>query len=124
MESLATTNVWLAILTVVSLLELLMICAAGFFAYRMYRQQIKPLRARADAVLDEVQKLLDKVKQAQESVGDALSHVAGTGSAVAETVKAKAWPAVLGIVLGIRAAANSIRKNGKKDEPPAAHYGT
>lgn len=134
MESLTTTNVWLAILAIVSLLELLMICAAGLFAYKMYRQamtiietvervHIAPLRARVDALLDEVQRMVDKVKHAQESVGDALSHVAGSGSAVAETVKAKAWP-VVGIVQGIRAAANSIRKNGKKSEPPPAHYGT
>lgn len=134
MESLTTTNIWLAILAVVSLLEFMMICAAGLFAYKMYRQamttietvervHIAPLRARADALLDEVHRMVDKVKHAQESVGDALSHVAGTGSVVAETVKAKAWP-VVGIVQGIRAAANSIRKNGKNDEPPIAHYGT
>jgi methyl-accepting chemotaxis protein len=134
MESLTMTNLWLAILAVVSLLEFLLICAAGFFAYRTYRRamaaietvervHIRPLRARADFLLDEVQKLVDRVKHAQESVGDALSQVAGTGSAVAETVKAKAWP-VVGIVQGIRAAAHSIRKNGKKDEPPFAHYGT
>ena len=38
MESLTTTNVWLGILAIVSLLEFLMIVAAGFFAYQMYKQ--------------------------------------------------------------------------------------
>ena len=34
MESLTTTNVWLGILAVVSLLEFLMIVVAGVFAYQ------------------------------------------------------------------------------------------
>ena len=38
MDNLATTNIWLAILAIVSLLEFLMICAAGLFAYKAYRQ--------------------------------------------------------------------------------------
>ena len=66
MESLTTTNVWLGILAVISLLEFLMIVAAGVFAYQMYKRvmttietvervHIAPLRARVDAILDEVQ---------------------------------------------------------------------
>jgi hypothetical protein len=134
MESLTTTNVWLAILAIVSVLEFLMICAAGFMGYKLYREamttmekiervHIAPVRARVDALLDEVQRITNKVKHAQESVGDALTHVAGTGSYVAETVKAKAWPLV-GVLQGLRAAANTIVRNGKKEEPPVAHYGT
>jgi hypothetical protein len=133
MENLATTNIWLAILAVVSLLEFLMICAAGFLAFRAYRQvmtivenvervHIAPLRARVDAMLDEVQVIIDRVKHAQASVTDAFKHVAGAGSTIAGTVKAKSWP-IAGIISGIRSAAHSL-KNGKKDEPPVAHYGT
>jgi hypothetical protein len=133
MESLTTTNVWLAILAVVSLLQFLMICAAGFFGFRLYRQvmatidkvervHVAPLRAHADVLLDEVQRIVGKVKHAQESVGDTLSHVAGTGNMVAETVKAKAWP-VVGVIQGIRAAASSLMTDGKKEQPPP-RYGT
>jgi len=130
---LATTNMWLAILAVVSLLEFLMICAAGLFAYKAYRQvmtvvenvertHIAPVRARVDAMLDEVQTLVDRVRHVQTSVSDAFKHVTGAGTTIAGSVKAKTWP-IAGIISGIRSAAHSF-KNGKKDEPPVARYGT
>ncbi len=133
MESLATTNIWLAILAVVSLLEFLMICAAGFLGFKAYRQvmtvvenvertHVAPLRARADAILDEVQMMVAKVKHAQASVSDAVGQVTGAGGAIADSVKAKAWP-IFGIINGIRSAAHTLT-NGKKDEPPTARYGT
>jgi len=134
MENLTTTNVWLGILAVVSLLEFLMIVAAGVFAYQMYKRvittietaerlHIAPLRARADSLLDEVHAVTDKVKHAQESVGDALRQVVGTGSMVAGAVKSKSWP-IIGIIQALKTAANTVMKNGKKDHPSVAHYGT
>jgi hypothetical protein len=136
MESLATTNMWLAILVVVSLLEFLMICAAGLFVYKAYRQvmttveqvqrtHIAPVRARVDTILDEVQMLIDKVRHVQASVTDAFNHVTGAGTAIAGSVKAKTWP-IVGIISGILSAAQSFKngKNGKNDEPPVARYGT
>jgi hypothetical protein len=133
MDSLATTNIWLAILAIVSLLEFLMICAAGFLAFRAYRQvmtvvenlernHVAPLRARADAMLDQVQAIIDRVKHAQASVTDAVRHVTGAGTAIAGSVKAKTWP-IAGIINGIRSAAHSL-KNGHGDEPPVPRYGT
>jgi predicted PurR-regulated permease PerM len=133
MESLATTNIWLAILAIVGLLEFLMICAAGFFAYQAYRQvvtvvenvermHVAPLRARVDAMLDEVQMVVDRVTHVQAAVTDALKHVTGAGSSIAGTVKSKTWP-IAGIINGIRVAAQTL-KNGKDDEPPYQRYGT
>jgi len=133
MESLATTNMWLAILAIVSLLEFLMICAAGFFAYHAYRQvmgvienvermHVAPLRARVDAMLDEVQMVVNRVQHAQVAVTDALKHVTGAGSVIAGTVKSKTWP-IAGIINGIRVAAQTL-KNGKDDVPPYQRYGT
>jgi hypothetical protein len=140
MESLTTTNVWLGILATISLLEFLMIVAAGFFAYQMYKRvttaietvervHVAPLRARVDDLLDEVQAVTDKVKYAQESVTDILRHVAGTGSMVAGAVRLKTWP-IIGIIQGLKTAANTViaantvMKNGKKDRPPVSHYDT
>ncbi len=131
---LTTTNVWLGILAVVSLLEFLMIVAAGVFAFKMYKQvmttietvervHIAPLRARVDGILDEVQAVTHKVKHAQESVSDALRQVAGTGSMVAGAVRAKTWP-IIGIIQGLKSVANTVMKNGKHGDPPVADYGT
>jgi hypothetical protein len=131
MENLAATNVWLAILAIVSLLEFLMIVTAGFLAYRLYsrvaatvetveRVHIAPVRARVDAVIDDVQAITARVKHAQESFGDKVRHAADTGGAVAEAVRAKTWPLV-GIVQAIRAAASTVAANGRSDKPPVTH---
>ena len=124
MNDLTMTNVWLAILAIVSLIEFLMICAAGLLAFKMYRQvmatietvervHIAPLRARVDALLDEVQAITDKVKHAQQSVSHILQTAAGAGSLIAGSVKARTWP-VVGIINGVRTAASTLFKNGKE----------
>jgi len=134
MESVTTTNVWLGILAIVSLLEFVMIVAAGLFAFKMYKQvmttietvervHIAPLRARVDGILDEVQAVTNKVRHAQESVSDALRQVAGTGTMVVGAMRSKTWP-IIGILQGLKSAANTVMGNGKNGDPPAAHYGT
>jgi hypothetical protein len=133
MENLTTTNVWLGILAVVSLIEFLMLVAAGLLGYKMYtrvmttldtveRVHIAPLRVRVDGILDEVQAVTNKVKHVQDSVADALRHVTGTGSVVAGAVKSRTWP-IIGVLQGLKTAA-TVLKNGQKDQPPTARYGT
>lgn len=125
MVDLTWTNTWLAILAVISLIQFLAICVAGFMGYRMYqkamttletveRVHIAPLRARVDNVLDQVQAVTDKVKHAQESVSDALRHVTGTGNAVAGAVKSKTWP-IIGILQGLRSVASTVMGNGREE---------
>ena len=125
MGDLTWTNTWLAILAGIALIQFLIVCAAGFFAYRMYqkamttietveRVHIAPLRARVDGMLDEVQLMTDKVRHVQESVSDALRHVTGTGSAVAGAVKSKTWP-IVGIIQGLKSVAASVMGNGRDD---------
>lgn len=126
MVDLTWTNTWLGILAVISLIQFLIMCAAVFLAYRMYQQamttletiervHVAPLRARVDALLDQVQLMTEKVRHAQESVSDALKHVTGTGTAVAGAVKSKAWP-ILGIIQGIKSMASSVVGNGRHEQ--------
>jgi hypothetical protein len=125
MVDLTWTNTWLGILAAISLIQFFIMCAAVFLAYRMYqrtmttietieRVHVAPLRARVEALLDQVQLMTDKVRNAQESVADALKHVTGTGSAVAGAVRSKAWPLV-GIIQGIRSMASSVVGNGRHE---------
>ncbi len=125
MVDLTTTNVWLAILAIVGLVEFVLICVAGFFGYRMYqramatletveRVHIAPLHARVNGILDEVQTITYNVKHAQESVSDAVKHMTGTGSAIGYAVRSRTWP-ILGIIKGLRTAAAVVMKNGRKD---------
>jgi hypothetical protein len=127
MNDLTMTNVWLAILAVVSLIEFVMIAAAGFLAYKAYKQlmnvvetmervHIAPLRARVDGLLDEVEVITGKVRYAQDSVSAAFYTAASAGSLIAGTVKARTWP-VLGMIRALRTAANALHKNGKHDQP-------
>ena len=129
---LTMTNVWLGILAMISLIQFLMVCAAGIFAYRMYqramttletveRVHVAPLRARVDAMLDQVQTVVNKVKHTQESVSDAFRHVAGTGTAVAGAVKSKTWP-IVGILQGLKSAATVIR-NGSRERSDSPYGG-
>jgi len=126
MADLTWTNTWLGILAVISLIQFLGMCVAGFLAYRMYlktmatiqtveRVHIAPLRARVDSLLDQVQMMTDKVRYAQESISDALHHVSGTGSAVAGAVKSKAWPLV-GIFQGLKSVATAMIGNGRHED--------
>lgn len=126
MVDLTTTNVWLAILAIVSLIEFLMLCVAGVLGYRMYqramqtlenveRVHIAPLRARVEGILDEVETMTHKVRNAQDSVSVALRQVAGTGNAVAWAVKSRTWP-IVGILQGLKTAAATVLKNGRKDQ--------
>ena len=126
MVDVTTTNVWLAILTIVSILEFLTICAAGVFAYRAYqtflekletveREHLAPLHARADGLLDEVERITDKVRHAQDSVSDAFKQVAGTGNAVAWALKSRTWP-IIGVLQGLKIGRE--RRHEERSEEP------
>ncbi len=132
MVDLTWTNTWLAILAMISLIQFLIMCVAGFLAYRMYQQamttieaverlHIAPLRARVDGILDQVQVVTEKVRHLQDSMSDALRHVAGTGTAVAGAVKSKTWP-IVGIFQGIKSVATTMMGNGRHDHPDK-YYG-
>jgi hypothetical protein len=110
-----------------------MILGVGILAFKLYREavstietiervHIAPLRTRVDSLLDQVEVMTDTVKHAQQSVSDTLRHVTGAGTLVAGAVKAKAWP-ILGIIQGLKSAANAMRKNGRNRDSSTAHFG-
>jgi predicted PurR-regulated permease PerM len=115
----------LAILAIVSLIEFLMIAAVGLLAFKAYKQMmtvvenvermhIAPVRARVDAILDEVEVITGRVKHAQDSVASALHTAATAGSVLAGTVKSKTWP-IISVIKGVRMAATAVLdRNGKK----------
>ena len=128
MNDLTMTNVWLGILATISLIEFLMMAVAGLLAYKAYKQamaaveavervHIAPLRARVDAILDEVEVMTGKVKHAQDAVTAAFHTAASAGGFLADTVKSKTWP-IVGIFRGVRMAATALAarhdKNGSE----------
>jgi len=133
---LGTTNLLLGIMAVVSVLEALVIIGIGIAGWMMYRQvmevvtgleqrHIAPLRARVDAILDDVKGVTEKVKEETDRVDNAIratmDRVDDTADRVRANVRAKT-SRVVGLVRGLRAVIEGILHS--RPQPPASADGT
>jgi hypothetical protein len=129
---LGTTNMWLAIMAIVSVLEALLLIGmgvAGFLIYRRVMQlvnelearQIAPLREKVDAILVDVKAVTAQVNQQTERVNHAISgtmnRVDETAGRVSGNVRDRVNQAV-GVARGIRAVIMSVLGSDAKHEPP------
>ena len=134
---LGTTNVWLAIMAVVSVLEALLLIGigiGGFLAYRRVMQlvndlearQITPVREKVDAILVDVKTITARVSQQTERVNDAITdtmdRVDDTAGRVTGSVRDKVNQAV-GMVRGVRAMVMSVLGHDGRHEPPTPAAG-
>src|SRR5262245_40818860 len=137
MGDLHQTNVALTIMAVVSVLEALVligISVGGFMIYRRVMQlvndlearQIAPVRARVDAILEDVKMLTAKVNSEAERVDQAIhgtiNRVDNTAEHLKSTVKEKVNDAA-GVIRGIRAAIVSVLQTDHRPKPPAPAAG-
>jgi hypothetical protein len=133
---LGTTNLILGIMAVVSVLEALVIVGIGIAGWIMYRRvmevvsgleqrHIVPLRARVDAILDDVKGVTEKVKEETDRVDNAIratmDRVDDTADRVRANVRAKT-SRVVGVVRGLRAVIEGILHS--RQQPPASADGT
>lgn len=118
LEGLDTTNVWLGIMAIVSVLQILALGTVACFAYLLYSRAMKvlnelearhvaPLTARVHEVLDEVQHVTARVKDAEVKVRDKIKQAASVGSFAVAAMKTRSWP-ILGIVRAVRAGAETL----------------
>ena len=129
---LSTTNLLLGIMAVVSVLEALVVVGIGVAGWMMYRRamelvngleqrHIVPLRARVDAILDDVKGVTEKVKEETDRVDHAIrvtmDRVDDTADRVRATVRAKT-SRVVGFVRGLRAVIEEILHS--RHQPPAS----
>jgi hypothetical protein len=113
-----TTNIFLGIMAVVSLLEGLVVIGlgvGGFLAYRrvmgvvtdLEAKHVAPLMTRVNAIMDDVKGVTGRVTSQTERVDHAIKstidRVDETADRVKSNVRSRAWQAV-GIVRGIRTA--------------------
>ena len=134
---LGTTNMWLAIMAVVSVLEALVLIGmglGGFLAYRRVMQlvndlearQIAPVREKVDAILVDVKAVTARVSHQTERVNHAISgtmdRVDETAGRVTGSVREKINQAV-GMARGIRAIVMSVLGHDAPHEPPAPAAG-
>src|SRR5438093_13158064 len=119
---LATTNLLLGIMAVVSALEglaLIGLGVAGFMVYRrvmdlvtnLEQRQVAPAMARVNAILDDVKGVTAKVKEETERVDQAIrttiDRVDDTADRVRYNVRAKT-SRVVGFIRGLRVAMESM----------------
>jgi hypothetical protein len=134
---LGTTNMWLAIMAIVSVLEALLLIGigiGGFLAYRRTMQlvndlearQVAPLREKVDAILVDVKKVTASVSQQTERVNHAITgtmdRVDETAGRVSGSVRDKINQAI-GMARGIRAIVMSVLGHDARHEPPAPAAG-
>jgi hypothetical protein len=140
MENLHTTNLFLGIMAVVSVLEALLLIGMGIGGFIVYRKvmqlvndlearQIAPLREKVDAILMDVKTVTARVSQQTERVDHAISgtihRVDETADRVKGSVRDKVNQAV-GVLRGIRAVITSVIGNGSEPPVPGSGemYGT
>jgi hypothetical protein len=115
---LGTTNLFLGILAVVSLVQLLGLIGAAFFGYRLYarayalvegleERQVAPAMTRVNAILDDVKdvtaKVHDETARVDQAIRGTIDRVDETADRVRTNVRVRANRA-LGLVHGIRVA--------------------
>ena len=134
---LGTTNTFLGIMAVVSVLEALVVIGigvGGFMAYRRVMQlmadlearQIAPLREKVDGILTDVRAVTANVSHQTERVHHAIAgtmeRVDVTADRVKGSVRDKVYQAV-GVARGIRAVIMSLLGSDSRHEPPATAAG-
>jgi hypothetical protein len=132
MPNLDTTNVLLGIMAGVSVVEALLLIFITISGFRVYRRvtelvgdletrQIAPMRAKVDAILDDVKIVTARVNQQTERVDHAISgtihRVDETADRVKGSVRDKVNQAV-GVVRGMRAVIASLMTGN--DQPASA----
>lgn len=134
---LGTTNTFLGIMAVVSVLEALLLIAVGvggFIAYRRVMQlmtdlearQIAPIREKVDGILTDVRSVTANVSHQTErvhhAITDTMDRVDETAGRVKGSVRDKVHQAV-GVARGIRAVIMTLLGADTRHEPPATAAG-
>ena len=134
---LGTTNVWLAIMAIVSLLEALVligVAAAAFVIYRrvmallneLEARQIAPVREKVEGILGDVKAVTSRVNQQTERVNHAISGTMERVDETADRVKGSLRDRVnqaVGMVHGLRAIIMSVLGHDRRHEPPSPAAG-
>jgi hypothetical protein len=128
MADLSTTNMWLAVLAIVAVLEALVVIGIGVGAFLAYRRvmalandleqrHVAPLVARANAILDDVKTVTARVQMQTERVDHAIAGTMDRVDVTAERVRLtmrEQMDRISGLVRGVRAAFGTIFGNGRR----------
>lgn len=135
--NLDTTNVLLAVMAAVSVLEALLLIGMGVGGYLVYRRvmqvvtdlearQIAPLREKVDGILADVKTVTARVSHQTERVDHAISGTIRRVDVTAERVKSSVVDKVnqaFGVARVVRAVIMSVLGSDTRHEPPASAPG-
>jgi hypothetical protein len=123
--NLGTTNLLLAIMAAVSVLEALLLAAVGIAGFMIYRRvvelvegletrQVAPAMARVNSILDDVKEVTSKVKAETERVDMAIhstmDRLDDTADRVRSNVRAKT-SRIVGFIRGLRVAIEGVLRS-------------
>ena len=115
---LGTTNAWLAVIAIASLVQSLVIIGLLVMVVRLVRrtesavadvkrEYLEPIATKTNKVIGEVEDALARFRSMDDRVSGAIHKTSEGLSAVATVAKRRFWP-VVGVVRGIRAIAGAI----------------
>ena len=134
---LGTTNVWLGIMAVVSLLQALVLIGIAGGAFLVYRRvmtllsdlearQIAPVREKVEGILGDVRSVTSRVNEQTARVNHAISGTMGRVDETADRVKGSVRDKInqaAGMVRGLRAIIMSVLGHDTRTEPPTPAAG-
>ena len=115
---LATTNAWLAVIAIASVVQSLVVIGLVVAVFRLVRrtesavdevkrEYLEPIATRTNKVIGEVEDALARFRSMDDRVSGAIDRTSEGLSAVAGVAKRHFWP-VVGVVRGLRAIAGAI----------------
>jgi hypothetical protein len=128
---LSTIEFWLAVLAVIAVVQFVLLVAVAMGALRLARRvgevlddvsrRVGPVVTRADAVLDDLQRVVSRVEATEASVRGAVSRVTTVASTVRDVFWRRTWP-VRAIARGLQAVFSPAprvvtRSGGWRPEP-------
>ena len=121
---LATTNAWLAVIAIASLVQSLVIIGLVVAVFRLVRrtesaveevkrEYLEPIATRTNKVIGEVEDALARFRSMDDRVSGAINRTSEGLSAAAGVAKRRFWP-VVGAVRGLRAIAGAIAERRRQ----------
>jgi hypothetical protein len=115
---LGTTNGWLAVLAVVSVVQMVIVGYVAIAALRFFKhasvvaddvqRHVEPLATRATAVLEDAHQLMGQVRATEASLRNTVGGVTAAVSRVGQAAQWKLWPA-FGLARGLMAAVSALK---------------
>jgi len=125
--NLDTTNTWLAVLAVAVAIQTLLMLGAAVAAFvairrtteavdRLERQYLVPLTSRVQAVTDDVQEVITRVRRADDAVRTQIGRLDGLAHVAGHAIGARVWP-VVGLSRAVLAAVRTLSSRSSTPTP-------